>query len=136
MTFMESPFVLRALEEIEFLQERIEEIGLIFVELGEDSEVTEDLKIEFLHALYALAEKEHNLYTRISLSDDVGAKNFKRHLIAKLMEVVPDAEYHCANDYFIETKFVIKQRIKEMTGEDMDDYEGIDIVFNWTDGSL
>ena len=39
------------------------------------------------------------------------------------------------NEYFINLKLGVKEKIRELTGEDMDDYDGIDIVFNWTDGS-
>ena len=39
------------------------------------------------------------------------------------------------NEYFINLKDGIKEKIRELTGEDMDNYDGIDIIFNWTDGS-
>ena len=138
MTFMESPFVQRALEEIEYLQDHIKEVSVIFVEnAGSDEKSGVDqLKLEFLHSLYALAEKEHILMTRISLSQDKEALMYKKAILQEMIDANPDAENMDMDYYFRNLKGTIKEKIKELTGEDMDDYEGIDIVFNWTDGSF
>ena len=136
MSFMESPFVTRAIEEIEYLQDHIKEISIIFV-ADLESPYVDEIKIEFLHTMYALAEKEHNLWTRISLSDDKDALAYKEQLLQQLLEADTSGEPMPldVNHYFINLKTGIKEKIREITGEDMDDYDGIDIVFNWTDGS-
>ena len=140
MKFMESPFVQRALEEIEYLQDHIKEVSIIFVENMDadesESEGVKQLKLEFLHSLYALAEKEHILMTRITLSQDKEALEYKKGILKEMVEINPTEQYTDVDCYFRDLKNTIKGKIKELTGEDMDDYEGIDIVFNWTDGSF
>ncbi len=138
MKFMESPFVQRALEEIEYLQDHIKEVSIIFVEnmSSDESEGVKQLKLEFLHSLYALAEKEHILMTRITLSQDKEALEYKKRILKEMVEINPNEQYNDVDCYFRDLKNTIKGKIKELTGEDMDDYEGIEIVFNWTDGSF
>lgn len=136
MSFMESPHVLRAIEEIEFLQDHVKEVALI-IDLAnkEDMDYRQDeLTIEFLHSLYALAEKEHNLYTRVSLSKDDEAQDYKCYLEEQSRDFGID-KTSGLSEYYTTLKTQVKEKIKELTGEDMDDYDGIDIVFNWTDGS-
>ena len=136
MSFMESPFVTRAIEEIEYLQDHIKEVSLIFV-ADQESPYVDELKVEFLHSMYALAEKEHNLWTRISLSDDPDAVEYRQQLMQQLLEADTSGSPMPldVNHYFINLKDGIKEKIRELTGEDMDNYDGIDIIFNWTDGS-
>ena len=136
MSFMESPFVTRAIEEIEYLQDHIKEVSLIFV-ADQESPYVDELKVEFLHSMYALAEKEHNLWTRISLSDDPEAADYRQQLMQQLLEADTSGSPMPldVNHYFINLKTGIKEKIRELTGEDMDNYDGIDIIFNWTDGS-
>jgi hypothetical protein len=138
MKFMESPFVQRALEEIEYLQDHIKEVSIIFVEnvSDDESEGVDQLKLEFLHSLYALAEKEHILMTRITLSQDEEGLKYKKQILKEMVRINPNEQYTDVDCYFRDLKNTIKGKIKELTGEDMDDYEGIDIVFNWTDGSF
>ena len=136
MSFMESPHVLRAIEEIEFLQDRVQEIAII-VDLSTNENLDyrqDELKIEFLHSLYALAEKEHNLYTRVALSKDADAQDYKCYLEEQSKDFGIDKSGGLSQ-YYVELKDQLKVKIKELTGEDLDDYDGIDIVFNWTDGS-
>ena len=136
MSFMESPFVLRSIEEIEFLQDRVKEIAIIAdvsKTYGKEDRI-EELHLEFLHCLYALAEKEHNLYTRISLSDDQDAQDYKTELEEQALDFGVD-KTSGLNNYYVELKENVKDKIREISGEDLDDYDGIDIVFNWTDGT-
>ena len=136
MSFMESPFVLRSIEEIEFLQDRVKEIAIIAdvsKNYGKEDR-TEELHLEFLHCLYALAEKEHNLYTRISLSDDPDAQDYKTELEEQALDFGV-SKTSGLNNYYLELKENVKDKIREISGEDLDDYDGIDIVFNWTDGT-
>ena len=136
MTFMESPHVKRSIEEIEYLQDRVQEIAVI-VDISEKENLnyrSDELRVEFLHALYALAEKEHNLYTRVALSKDADAQDYKCYLEEQSKDFGIDKSGGL-NQYYIELKESVKEKIKELTGEDLDDYEGIDIMFNWTDGT-
>tara|TARA_R110002050_G_scaffold382_1_gene2640 strand:- start:33507 stop:33920 length:414 start_codon:yes stop_codon:yes gene_type:complete len=137
MNFMESPVVERCIEEIEFLQDRVQEIAMIVDLANKESHSyeTDELKIEFLHSLYALAEKEHNLYTRLSLSKDADAQDYKCYLEEQSKDFGIDKSGGL-DQYYIELKSSVKDKIKELTDEDMDDYQGIDITFNWTDGGF
>ena len=136
MKFRDSPFVQRAVEEIDYLQERVREIAVIVHSYDKQfsEEEKNDMKLEFLHTLYALVEKEHNLYIRISLSDDPEANEMKceldKELISKNL-----LEYGGMDQYYRDMKVQFKDKIKELSGEDIDDPDDIDIVFNWTDGS-
>lgn len=137
MNFMESPVVQRCIEEIEFLQDRVQEIAMIVDLANKESHSykTDELKIEFLHSLYALAEKEHNLYTRLSLSKDADAQDYKCYLEEQSKDFGIDKSGGL-DQYYTELKSSVKDKIKELTDEDMDDYQGTDITFNWTDGGF
>ena len=67
MSFLDSPHVKRSIDQINFLRDRvIEQTHVVLNTRGEDKEVA----IEYLHSLYALVDQEHNLHTRLRLSDD------------------------------------------------------------------
>ena len=70
MSFLNAPYVKRSIEEMEFLRQRL----LKQTDIVLNGKVAEqDAALEYLHTLYALADKEHTLYTRLRLSDDVEA---------------------------------------------------------------
>ena len=70
MSFLDAPYVQRSIEETEFLRARLlNQTEIVLNTRGEDLQVA----LEYLHTLYALVEKEHALYTRFMLSDDMEA---------------------------------------------------------------
>jgi len=86
--------------------------------------------VEYYHIFYALLSKQHNLYTRIKLINSpqleglrVGIESFCAHIGMSPMDDID--RFH----------IVGMQRIinilSQLTGEDMDNYDGIDIQFNW-----
>ena len=67
MSFLNAPLVKRAFEEADFLRDRLINLTILFEQSkGQDKE----LALEYCHCLYALIEKEHQLYTRLRLSND------------------------------------------------------------------
>ena len=70
MSFLNAPLVRRAIEEADFLRDRLINLGAVFEQSkGLDKQVA----LEYCHCLYALIESEHKLYTRLRLSNDTEA---------------------------------------------------------------
>ena len=69
--FFDSEFVQDAIQDINELQEEI------YTEVFAFDKLDQDEKLEHLDKLDTLLEKQRNLYTRMSLSDDPRAKEMR-----------------------------------------------------------
>ena len=76
MNFTDEPMIQKGLEEIAHLQRMVRDITKIVEVKGDDV----DLAIDYLHVLYACVDKEHNMYTRLQLCDNIDAKRFMEQL--------------------------------------------------------
>lgn len=74
----------KGMEEIAELQQKVLNLNALLAITPEDDE----LAIEYLHTLYACVEKEHIMYTRLSLSEHEHdeAKQFREELDKKARE--------------------------------------------------
>ena len=120
MKFMESPYYQQEVYDLEVLQRRVQEYSHIMQVIGDDME----LRKEFLHALYAMVEKEQNLYTRLQLHNSVEAKDMMEQLNQEAHESgVPP--HHDLPSYHYELKNNIRLELEQM-GEDLDSEVDID----------
>ena len=121
MRFMESPYYQQEVQDLEVLQRRVQEYSHIMQIMGEGDI---ELRKEFLHALYAMVEKEQNLYTRLQLDNSAEAKD----MMAKLNDEAHESgvpPHHDLPSYHYELKNNIKMELKSM-GEDLDSPVDID----------
>ena len=104
----------KAQEDIIQLQQKV-------MELNKVCQITDnkEAQIEYLHTFYALVEKEHNMYTRLSLCEDKEAKEFKAYLDSEAREagLPPNVT---VPDYCNIMKKDIKRKLSEM-GQDLTD---------------
>ena len=111
----------KGLEEIEFLQRRVMEISNVLTVKPEDI----DLTIEYLHTLYACIDKEHIMYTRLELCDNIEAKEFKEQLDREAAKAgMP--ENVSVPTYCNTTKQEIKEKLSQL-GQELN--EELDIDF-------
>ena len=97
-----------------------------------DLQNTDDVNdiLEYYHLMYALMEKQGVLYTRLLLMKDpklVGLVSAIEEVCDKLGK--PDEMDY--QEYHLNMQDDIKVALSSMTGEDMDDYDGIDVDFRW-----
>ena len=115
MKFMESSYYQQEVFDLEVLQRRVSEYSHLMHIMGEDNL---ELRKEFLHALYAMVEKEQNLYTRLQLDNSAEAKD----MMAKLNDEAHESgvpPHHDLPSYHYELKNNIKMELEGM-GEDLD----------------
>ena len=121
MKFMESPYYQQEVQDLEVLQRRVQEYSHIMHIMGEGDI---ELRKEFLHALFAMVEKEQNLYTRLQLDNSAEAQDMMEQLNQEAHESgVPP--HHDLPSYHYELKNNIKEELKAM-GEDLDSEVDID----------
>lgn len=123
-----------SLEQVEYLQERVLSEAL-------EAATTEDTQfiVDYHHLCYALFDKQHNLWTRLCLM--AREEGEARQMAVSLAGIMISIEGLCTSmgkpetqtvsDFHIEMKEEAKVTIGELTNEDLDDYEGIDVDFRW-----
>ena len=117
MSFLEAPHVKKALDEVTFLRERLNEQAQIILEV--DS-YDRDFACEYLHTLYALADKEHGLYTRFRLSDDSEALQAAAMLDGPQI-AAKSKEYKNGDHFYRELKKGIKEALGKLDDSDLDE---------------
>lgn len=116
MGFLESPHVQKALDEITFLRERLNDQAQIILEV--DS-YDKDFACEYLHTLYALSDKEHSLYTRFRLSNDAEALQAAALLDGPQI-AAKSQEYLNGDHFYRELKKGIKEALSKLDDVDFD----------------
>ena len=111
----------KGLEEIEFLQRRVMEISKVLNLKPEDI----DLTIEYLHTVYACVDKEHIMYTRLELCDNIEAKQFKEQLDREADRAGMPKEI-TVPEYCNQMKEEIKRKLSQL-GQELN--EELDIDF-------
>lgn len=121
MSFLESPQVKRAIEEANFLRDRlINQTQIVLDTRGEDKEIA----CEYLHTLYALVEKEHSIYTRLRLSNDQEALIAASELDgSKIAANHPD--FVNADQFYRVLKEDIKRALGQIDDISFDDLSGL-----------
>ncbi len=117
MSFLSSPFVKRSFDEAEFLRQRVTELTVLMQNGREDDE---QLALEYLHALYGLVEKEHLIYTRLRLSNDVEALVAASKLDGAKIAADLD-NYANGDEFYRQLKADIKKAIFTIDTNDYDD---------------
>ena len=124
MSFFDEPFIKKEIDQIDFLRDLVS--GL---EEAVQKTNNEELAVEYWHAMYALVEKQHVVYTRLMYTDDPEALMLKKNLEDTAMELNNSVRPINMPEYYTKMKSDIKGFISGLTGENLDDYEGIDVDF-------
>jgi len=116
---LNTPQIKRALDEVEFLRARLFNLQEHVASLGKRE--AKEAMVDYLHTLYALVDKEHNLYTRFSLIDSVESRIAILSLDAyKMMDLMGEVEVDSLSKVYPELKQNLLEVIKEASGEEFD----------------
>ena len=126
-------FLTEDMYKVEFLQQKIQDF--INAVVGDLNPFTEDDKeisilVEYFHNFYALMEFQSILYTRLKLMNDPKLVGIIDAILAICEQLGRDPEESVA-EFHLNMKEECKEALTNLTGDDMDDYEGIDVEFMW-----
>ena len=113
---LDTPQFQQALEEAEFLRDRLYKLQ----DRLEGAPTRGELHVDYLHTMYALIDKEHSIYTRLSLIDSTEARRMINQLDAcKVVGLLRDDEVTMKNVYPV-VKGELIELIKQVSGDDWD----------------
>jgi len=118
MSLHDSPFAMRESEEISELQLRLQFLQDIIKNTDED-DLDDEFTSDFVHTLYALVEKQLIIVTRLKLSED----EIDKLMLESLNEDARKEGMPVGTDlysYLIQRRSDIREKITEITGEDLD----------------
>mgnify|MGYP001332863316 CR=1 FL=1 len=119
--------------KVEFLQQSVQtfiENGIGLINPNQASDIEKKVMVEYFHHFYALMEYQAILYTRLKLMADpklVGIID----AILMICESLGRQNNETVIEFHLNMKEECKTALSTLTGEDMDDYEGIDVDFQW-----
>lgn len=118
-------FLFEEMNQVEYLQQYV-------TEMIWNAAITSDTKYleEYYHHFYALMEKQHILWTRLKLMQK---EELYGMLIAieEICTALGKPPSMSVEAFHTATREEIKKSLAELTGEDLDDYEGIEVDFRW-----
>ena len=120
MKFMDGPFYKQEVQDLEDLQNKVEQYHALLRVTGDIREV----KIEYLHTLYALVEKEQGLFVRLQLDGSEEAHKIMDELTEQAHESGVPPHYSLP-EYHYSLKRDIKIEL-EALGQDLDDPVNLD----------
>ena len=115
MSFFDEPFINEEIHQIDFLRDLVK--GL---EEAVQKTNNIDLAVEYWHAMYALVEKQHVVYTRLMYTDDPEAMMLKKNLEDTARELNNSTKPVNMSQYYSTMKTDIKGFIHGLTGEELD----------------
>ena len=119
MSLHDSPFAVKESEELEELQDRLRFLYEIINSMEDEEEIDPNMSSDFFHTLYALIEKQLILYIRLQLSDDKIDKMMMEELNMNARQEGMLA-HEDLYQYLIRRREDVRQKIIELTGEDLD----------------
>ena len=126
-------FLTEDMYKVEFLQQRIQDfINAGAAELNPFTENEKEISIlvEYFHNFYALMEFQSILYTRLKLMNDRDLDGIN-DAILEICETLGRDPAESVAEFHMNMKEECKQALTNLTGDDMDNYEGIDVDFQW-----
>ena len=125
MSLHDSPFAMRESEEIIELQERLRFLQDIVNTIDDEEDLDEEFSSDFMHTLYALIEKQLIIVTRLKLSED----EIDKLMLESLNEDARTEGMPVGTDlysYLIQRRRDIRDKIMEITGENLDEPVDLD----------
>ena len=115
MSFFDEPFINEEIQQIDFLRDLVR--GL---EEAVQKTNNIELAVEYWHAMYALVDKQHVVYTRLMYTDDPEALMLKKNLEDTARELNNSTKPVNMSQYYATMKGDIKGFIHGLTGEELD----------------
>ena len=115
MSFFDEPFINEEIHQIDFLRDLVS--GL---EEAVQKTNNIELAVEYWHAMYALVDKQHVVYTRLMYTDDPEALMLKKNLEDTARELNNSTKPVNMSQYYTTMKGDIKGFIHGLTGEELD----------------
>ena len=119
MSIHDSPFGLKEAEEVMELQERLKFMQNMINSMDDEEELDPEFTVDFFHTLYALVEKQLIVTIRLQLSEDEVDKLMLQQLNKEAKEEM--GEYDTLYEYLINRRQDVREKIIELTGEDLDE---------------
>ena len=121
-----APFLGEELMKVESLQQTIQDM------ISDGDHISKDPQriIEYTHYYYALMEYQGILWTRLKLMRDPDLKGLE-DAITMVCDALGREEKETVEDFHRNMKQECIVCLEEMTGENMSDYDGIDVDFRW-----
>ena len=125
-------FLFEEMNQVEYLQQYVTEMISNAANTSDDKYLV-DHKVfleEYYHHFYALMEKQHILWTRLKLMQ-------KEELYGMLIAIeeiciaLGKPPSMSVEAFHTATREEIKKSLSELTGENLDDYDGIEVDFRW-----
>lgn len=117
MKFLDSEVIKKEIQEIETLQKKVDDLSWTIDFTTSDPGI--DL-VDYLHTLYALIDKQHVIYTRLSLTDDPDARRIAEGIrqTTKLINYYGHSDMNVF-DFYKKMKEEIREQLI-MLGQDLD----------------
>lgn len=126
-------FLTEDLYKVEFLQNAVQEMidsGISEIDVTSPTESEKEKLIEYFHNFYALMEFQSILYARLKLMKDKNLFGIEAAIVM-ICEVLGMRPEESIAEFHRNMKEECKVALSDLTGEDMDSYEGIDVDFKW-----
>lgn len=125
MTHDGMDFLFDEMQQVEYLQQAVIEKMWDSTQSGEAKYV-----IDYYHHFYALMEKQQILWTRLKLMNREGLDGLLV-AIEEICDALGKPSTMSVEEFHSKCRDEIKQSLSVLTGEDLDNYEGIDVDFQW-----
>jgi hypothetical protein len=126
-------FLTEDMYKVEFLQQAIQDFinsGVPDIDPLNPTESERAVLIDYFHHFYALMEFQSILYTRLKLMKEEKLIGIETAIVM-ICEVLGMRPDESIIQFHQNMKAECKIALTDLTGENMDDYEGIDVDFQW-----
>ena len=126
-------FLTEDMYKVEFLQQAVQDFinsGLGDIDPLNPTDAEREVLIDYFHHFYALMELQAILYTRLKLmnDDDLFGVEAAIIMVCEVLGMRPDESII---EFHQNMKQECKDALTDLTGDNMDDYAGIDVDFKW-----
>lgn len=126
-------FLTEDMYKVEYLQQAVQNFidsGVPDIDPLNPTPTERLVLIEYFHNFYALMEYQSILYSRLRLMKDEKLQGLEDAIIL-ICDVLGRNPEESVVEFHLNMKEECKNALSDLTGENMDDYEGIDVDFQW-----
>jgi hypothetical protein len=126
-------FLTEDMYKVEFLQQAVQNFinsGVPDINPFNPTDSERELLIDYFHHFYALMEFQSILYSRLRLMKDESLQGIEDAIIL-ICDVLGRTPEESVLEFHLNMKEECKNALTDLTGDNMDDYEGIDVDFKW-----
>ena len=124
-------FLTEDMYKVEFLQQAIQDFinsGVPEIDPLNPTDAEREVLIDYFHHFYALMEFQSILYTRLRLMKDDALFGVELAIVM-MCEVLGMRSNESVIQFHLNMQQECKDLLSDLTGDNMDDYEGIDVEF-------